>query len=406
MMRLRERAAFMTVSMMMMLSTSAVFEAGIQRKSRTRSPSRRRPRPKFETIVAYLTAQLFQNEFRLSLPSFGRVLLILRDELAKNEEMARRSSGGVIEPAVRLALTLRILSGASYHDMMLLFRLAKSTVFNVFFETVKSLNKRLRIPGVPCTNAEKLDELSHGFCVLAPRRVTAVRMCWGIAVKIFKPPDNENPASYYCRKGFYVIPVQAVVDSDYKFMYMSAICVGSTHDSVAWAVSKLVLLLVKGAMILGYWIAGDVAYECANGIVTPWPLSKVCDSTYGVERDSFNFFHSSTRMHVEQAFGILLARFGILWKPLCFQVSKVPVILTYCMALHNFCLENQSPPIQMSITALERERTDAAFAAWWRIRSDGIIDYVQGRRRDLETCDIRQALTEELKEVGLMRQTS
>jgi DDE superfamily endonuclease len=107
----------------------------------------------------------------------------------------------------------------------------------------------------------------------------------GIAVKILKPPDNENPAGYYCRKGFYAIPVQAVVDSDYKFMYMSAVCVGSTHDSVAWAVSKLGMLLMKGAMILGYWIAGDAAYECTNGIVTPWPLSKVCDSTYSVERD-------------------------------------------------------------------------------------------------------------------------
>jgi hypothetical protein len=140
MMPLRERATFTTVSMMMMLSASAVFEAGIQRKSKTRSPSRRRPRPKFETIVAYLSARQFQHAFRLSLPSFAKVLLILRDDLAKNEEMAKCSSGGVIEPAVRLALTFRILSGASYHDMMLLFRLAKSTVFDVFFETVKSLN--------------------------------------------------------------------------------------------------------------------------------------------------------------------------------------------------------------------------------------------------------------------------
>jgi hypothetical protein len=64
----------------------------------------------------------------------------------------------------------------------------------------------------------------------------------GIAVKVNKPSGENIQRSYWCLKGYYAIPIQAIVDSDYKFTYMSAIAVGSTYDSlaflcVAWASS-------------------------------------------------------------------------------------------------------------------------------------------------------------------------
>jgi DDE superfamily endonuclease len=58
-----------------------------------------------------------------------------------------------------------------------------------------------------------------------------------------KPPDENNPASYYCRKGFYSVPAQAAVNAKYQFQYLSAACIGSTHDFIAWSVSNLGMML-------------------------------------------------------------------------------------------------------------------------------------------------------------------
>jgi hypothetical protein len=61
---------------------------------------------------------------------------MLERDLTRDEMMAARSSAGRVEPAIRLALTIRILSGASYLDMMILFRIAKSTVYEAFHITI------------------------------------------------------------------------------------------------------------------------------------------------------------------------------------------------------------------------------------------------------------------------------
>jgi hypothetical protein len=265
--------------------------------------------------------------------------------------MALRSSGGRINPSVRLTVTLCLLSGAAYHDLMMLFRMGRSTVFQVFFETICAMTKRLRLPGITFDDEDKLDELAMGFSRKGGSPLYGcVGAVDGIAIKIMKPLDEDNPASYWCRKGFYCIPVQAIADYKYRFTYISAVCLGSRHDSTAWNVSKLGIMLNNSAMRLQFWLAGDAAYDCGNGVVTPWPLSKVNDPRSEVERDAFNYYHSSTRIHVEQAFGTLVSRFGILWKPVRFHLRKVPIILHACMILRSFCIDNSAPRMETAMT--------------------------------------------------------
>jgi hypothetical protein len=145
---------------------------------------------------------------------------------------------------------------------------------------------------------------------------------------------------------------------------MSAVCVGSTHDSTAWSVSKLGIKLRAAGMKRNYWLAGDAASDCNDGVLTPWPQSKVNDDDSAVESDSFNYYLSSTRMHVEQCFGILMARFGIFWRPFRFNLRKVPVILHACMILHNFFIDNNAPMMDTTMSGQERQRTEQAFEAW------------------------------------------
>lgn len=45
-------------------------------------------------------------------------------------------------------------------------------------------------------------------------------------------------------------------------------------------------------------------------------------------------------MHIEQSFGILMARLGILWKPLRYSLSQNSRIVQLTMCLHNRCIDN------------------------------------------------------------------
>jgi hypothetical protein len=95
------------------------------------------------------------------------------------------------------------------------------------------------MPGIPTTDSAKLSCLADGF-----RRsrtpASPIHGCIGaldvIAISILKPPDQFVPRNFYCRKGMFALPVQAIVDFSYRFMYMSASCVWSTHDSLSFCV--------------------------------------------------------------------------------------------------------------------------------------------------------------------------
>jgi hypothetical protein len=94
------------------------------------------------------------------------------------------------------------------------------------------------------------------------------------------------------------MPIQSVCDSNYKCLYMSARCVGSTHNSLAWAVSTLGSRLQRGLGIGFYWIAGDAAYVCSDHLLTQYYKSQLQENVFGKRRDAFNYFQSSLRMHV------------------------------------------------------------------------------------------------------------
>jgi hypothetical protein len=167
----------------------------------------------------------------------------------------------------------------------------------------------------------------------------------------------------------YAIPAQALVDANYSVLYLSAKCAGSTPDGISWASSTLGLRLCREALPTGFWIAGDAAYRCRNGIVTPWTAGKLLDDEFGVSRDTFNFYNSSLRMHVEQAFEMLVLRFGILWRKLMFSLQANVLVLAAHFHLHHFCIEHGEAAKGAVLGPEERSVSDAAFQRWFRVHS-------------------------------------
>jgi hypothetical protein len=157
----------------------------------------------------------------------------------------------------------------------------------------------------------------------------------GLAVRIKKPTlkDCKNPKAYYNRKGFFSMNLQAVCDKSRRFMFGSLRCAGSTHDSTAWAVSQLGSLIADKKLPANHWIAGDDAYGCSNSLLTPYPGRGLSPP-----QDTFNYHLSLQRCSIECAFGILVARWGILWRPLSVPLHRVHLVVLTCMKLHNICI--------------------------------------------------------------------
>jgi DDE superfamily endonuclease len=87
----------------------------------------------------------------------------------------------------------------------------------------------------------------------------------------------------------------------------------------------------------GYWVAGDEAHVYGDSLLTPHSGRQLNEA-----QDCFNYWKSSARIHIEQAFGILVGRWGILWRPLRTSVAKSTLIILTLAKLYNFIIDSGS----------------------------------------------------------------
>lgn len=324
----------------------------------------------FDLISSVYTDSGFRRAFRMDRAAFESLLKTVKDDLTKNEDMGIRAGRPVVKPDVRLAVTIRLMAGAKRWDLMPAYWIGESTVLDVFHQTVDVLMSRLELPGLPRTvvglrqSAERFKTSRY-----PPNPLSGcVGALDGIAVRIKKPRDDNHPAAYFCRKGFYSLPIQCVVDANYTFLCFSARCVGSTHDSVAHAVSALGDYLEQGLLRKEFWIAGDDAYLCSESLITPYPMNQTSGNT---ALFNFNFFHSSLRMHIEQAFGMLVAKWEIVKEGLDYSVERNSRIACLATKLHNFCITRNSREDQFfsSLSSSEKMKALKESEEWYEATS-------------------------------------
>lgn len=265
--------------------------------------------------------------------------MLISCDLAVDETMSRRGSpSGPVTPELQLSMTLRFLAGGSYMDIAVLHGVHRSTLFMCVWRVIDAIEMvpefNLRFP---IDDTARLTELANDFqCQRGNPLWGCVGAIDGIAIEITRPTGVKNSKSYYNRKGFFAIPLQAMVDVNYIFTFASMKTTGSTHDAIGFAVSGLGQRVAAGDLPYPFWIAADAAYPVSNSVLTPWS-----GKSLSTEKDCFNYFLSKNRVAIEQAFGILVMRWGILWSALDIDVHDVPRLILALLKLHNFCIDQR-----------------------------------------------------------------
>jgi hypothetical protein len=116
---------------------------------------------------------------------------------------------------------------------------------------------------------------------------------------------------------------------------------GSTNDCTAWDNSLMKKRIEESCLPPQYYFIGDDGFTCSNEFLTPWSGTGI-----GVDKDSFNYHLSVRRQVIERAFGILVRRWGILWRPLDVGLTKWSLIATVCAKLHNICVDMNDIKVQ------------------------------------------------------------
>ena len=190
--------------------------------------------------VTKLNDPLFYSFMRMSKTAFQKLLTRLGARQGTNHSTAC-GRGGPVPLDRRLAITIRILAACRIPDVRVIFGICEKSAYSIYRETFKLICDEFQLDGVPDTE-EKCLQSAIGFN-LARGGTNPIIGCIGaldgILVQIGKPDEGYGPAGFFCRYQMYAISVQAVCDSNYRFLYASAICKGGTHDSMALAISSL-----------------------------------------------------------------------------------------------------------------------------------------------------------------------
>jgi len=318
------------------------------------SPFIPRKRRAVRSIFKEMGPYYFQRAYRMDEDNFwwlhrmlyanlgGRV----RPRKGSKKKHRNGAKNGIISSPARLSAALRYFAGGRPDDIAIVHGISNTEVYRSVWRTVNAVNKcdSLRIQFPADHNQQRA--IAAGF----KRKSRAgfdncAGAIDGILVWIEKPYLAEcddaqtGVKKFFCgRKKKFGMNMQAVCDHEGRFL---DICIGhpaSTSDFLCFATSPLKSKLEqRGFLFPGLCLFGDNAYVNTFYMATPWKGVKS-----GV-KDDYNFYHSQVRIKIECAFGMLVARFGILRRamPAQFGLRRTNALVMSLCRLHNFCINNR-----------------------------------------------------------------
>ena len=278
--------------------------------------------------------------FRFTRMSPGRFehLLSLVGPLIAKEPCRSRNT---VSEAERLMLTLRFLAtGDSQQSCSFAFRLGKATVSKIIRETCGAIWTALsktyvKFPTTPeewkCIAKEFYNEWNFPNCLGAIDGKHVMIEC-----------PSYGGSAYYNYKNFHSIVLLAVCDAKYCFSFVDIGAYGGTNDASILSSSALgksfennTLSIpepcLHGDQTLSFVLLGDDIFPLKPWLIKPFP-GKGLDEREKV----YNYRLSRARRTIENAFGILSAKWRIFRRPIRANVDLVDKITQATVCLHNY----------------------------------------------------------------------
>lgn len=215
---------------------------------------------------------------------FFYVLLKISTDLTRDNKKAIYSSGSSITPELKLMITLRILAGASYLDMVH-YRVHVDSVPNIVWETVKAIHKN--IDNIKLTSNE-------GECARIAKVWAAIQLLrWGqhltagtiyagdgLAIEIGRPSVSEfrgRPISVFRnRKGFWAPIAQGFCDANTRFAVFYVKWPGNTNDIIAYNMTDIYHKASSGHFLSWATFVLDEEYSSCGGMhLTPFSVHQL-----------------------------------------------------------------------------------------------------------------------------------
>jgi hypothetical protein len=278
------------------------------------------------------------RRFRMWRYQFDMLVDALRADLEPQSAWAKQcainSSGSWVRAELKIAATLRVISGGSYLDAADLYAVtAKSFHRNTFWPVIIAIvNSKLPFLDnidFPFENEEKLRKHELTFQKFQKHFPGTVAAGDGCAFRIKRPHSEEvngDVQSAFTRKYAWAYGFILFCDGDLNIMSVEATHVASTNDAGMYASSDIHKAIVHDKL-LPTWahVVLDEAFGCTDQELVAWAQGKT--ASLSDEKDAFNYYLSKQRQSVERVFGVMVNRFGILWRQMSFSFDRYKLIL-------------------------------------------------------------------------------
>ncbi|XP_045106165.1 putative nuclease HARBI1 [Portunus trituberculatus] len=294
----------------------------IEREQHDRHPTR--VEAYVEEIVPMYNDNEFKSHFRMKRETFERLQELLAPHLPSRQ----------VTPEKKLLASLWLLGNKeSFRGVADRFNFNKGFLHGIFFEVCSAL-EAVQVQFLSWPTRPEQNDIAERF--LQKTGFPGIVGCIdGSHIPI--PGPSHNRAGYINRKGFPSIQLQAVCDDNLLFLDIITGWPGSVNDARVFRNSPLYDILERGSIDENHHLLGDSAYGLAMYMMVPF-------RHYGhlsAEQTNYNVRHSSARVAIERAFGLLKSKFRRLQYLEMRLIEKIPSVILSACILHNFILKTE-----------------------------------------------------------------
>jgi len=232
--------------------------------------------------------------------------------------------------------------GCDQIDLHLTYRIGHTTIGKILRKVCGAIWDCLHEESFPKLTEEHWKEIAEGY-----QKHSQFPNCLGTIdgkhVHIRKP--RMSGSLFYNYKNFFFIVLLAIVDANYKFVYIDVGAFGKESDSTLFEKTPFYKKLVNNQLNIpkcqplpgttspnmAYTFIGDEAFSLSQNMMRPFS-GKLLSNTKRI----FNYRLSRARRNVESAFGILSNKWKIFHKPINANLNLSILLVKTCCTLHNY----------------------------------------------------------------------